>query len=341
MRSLFIFLFSFASPLFANGYSVLGLGAPCLDYVIKAEEKDLARYGLKKGGSIEIDADTLASILHDNTSLVFSGGCVANTIKGMATLGISCALTGKVGNDQMGAKIGSIFQEVGVTAFFTQSTYPTTQIACLVTPDGERSFCSCAKTEREISEKELNPAHFKEIRLAYLSGYRLLNGSYIEKSFRLAKEAGALVSFDLADSSIVDKYRERLWATIPAYVDILFANEEEAYSLVGLPPKRAAAFLKNFCKIAIVKVGSNGCWISSKEGIFHSPGVPTQTVDTTGAGDLFAAGFLYAYLKGKPLPACAYLGNLAGSAAVERHGAELSAERWSRVLSDFEKSYGQ
>jgi sugar/nucleoside kinase (ribokinase family) len=294
MRSFCIFLLLLPSSLLATGgYRVLGLGAPCLDYIIHVEEHELASYGLKKGGWHKIDAAALASIVHGGKPpLVFSGSCVANTIKGMSALGISCALTGNVGVDPMGEKIRAIFRDACVTTFFTETETTSSQVACLITPDGDRSFCSFVRAEHEITEKDLKPGYFEGVELVHLSGYRLPNGNYTEKRLAMAKEAGAIVSFDLGNSRLVEEYRERLWTTIPAYVDILFANEQEAYALVQLPPKKAAAFLKNFCKIAVVKIESQGCWVCSKEGLFHSPGIPTQTVDTTGAGDLFAAGFL-------------------------------------------------
>lgn len=339
MRRFCIFILFFTSTLFANDYRVLGLGAPCLDHIIDVQESDLLRYGLDKGGWHEVDAETLALILRDRkNSLVFSGSCVANTIKGLASLGLSCALTGNIGNDPMGVKIRSIFQNIGVVTFFTESSTPSSQIACLITPDGERSFCAFVKAEHEITENDLQPDYFDGAGLVHLSGYRLPNGAYTEKGLSLAKKAGALVSFDLGNSRIAEEYRERLWSIIPAYVDILFANEQEAYALTGLPPEKAVRFLKNFCKISVVKIREKGCWVCSENDVFHSPGIPVRAIDTTGAGDLFASGFLYAYLKGEPLKRCAYLGNLAGSAAVERHGAELPPEKWAEILALFEKS---
>lgn len=339
MKHLFIFFFCFTSTLFATDPRVLGLGAPCLDYVINVEEHELAHYGLKKGGWHEVDVKTLASIIDNGKSpLIFSGSCVANTIKGLASLGYPCTLTGNIGTDSMGDKVQKIFHQAGVKTLFTQTTTPTSQIACLITPDGERSFCAFVSAEHEISENDLRSEYFEGVELVHLSGFRLPNGAYTEKGLRMAKEKGALVSFDLANVGLIEAYRERLMAIFPDYVDVIFANEDEAYAFTQLPPKKAASFLKNFCKVAIVKVGKEGCWVCSKEGLFHSPGIPTQMVDSTGAGDLFASAFLYAYLKGEPLSFCAYLGNMAGSAAVERYGAELSPERWNEILSAYEKS---
>ena len=330
-----IFLFV-ASTACAQDHRILGLGAPCLDYIIKVSDDELAQCSLEKRGWHEIDALALAMIIGSGQSpLVFSGSCVANTVKGLASLGLPCALTGNVGMDPMGDQIRSIFHEVGVTTFFTETTTPTSQIACLITPDGERSFCAFIQAEREISETDLMPEYFEKIDLVHLSGYRLPNGIYTERGLSLAKESGALVSFDLANTHLTAQYRERLLAILSAYVDIVFANEEEAEALTHLSPQKAAAFLKNFCQIAVVKTGADGCWVCSDEGLFHTPGIETTVVDTTGAGDLFASGFLYALLEGEPLERCALLGNMAGSATVERYGAELSPTRWSEILSIF------
>ena len=229
--------------------------------------------------------------------------------------------------------LDSIFHDMGVTFFFTETGTPTSQIACLVTREGEHSFCAFVKTE-----KDLKPKHFDGIKLAHLSGYCLPNGIYIEKGLSLAKEAGAIVSLDLANACLVNQFRERLVSVISVYVDILFANEDEAYALTHLPPKKAAAFLKNFCTLAIVKVGEKGCWVCSSGGLFHSPGIPTHVVDKAGVGDLFDSAFLYGYLKAEPLERCAYLGNLACSATIEQYGAELSPQRWAEILHTFEIS---
>lgn len=331
MLKLCLIFLLLSSELFA--YRILGLGSPCIDYIVSIEEEALASLELEKGGWQEIDAKMLHSIIENSKeTFIFTGDCTSNTIKGLATLGIPCALTGNVGNDFLGEKIRKTFTELGVTTLFTETQTPTSQIACLITPDGERSFCAFVQAEHEISESDLSPSHFDAIELVYLEGYRFLNGTFVEKACRLTKESGAILAIDLANAYLIEKYRERIWSLLTHYTDLLFVNKQEAYALTHLPPKEAAKFLNNFCKIVVVKVGRDGCWISSEEGLFHSPAMAAKVVNTAGAGDLFASAFLYSYLEGYALETCAYFGNLAGSATVEGHGAELSRQKWSEIL---------
>ncbi len=173
---------------------------------------------------------------------------------------------------------------------------------------------------------------------ARFSAKRILNGTELERELLAAKKNGALIVLDLSDTEITKKYRERLWALIPTSVDILFANADEAFAFTNLPPKQAAVFLKNFCRTAIITTGEEGCWVCSDQGLLHSPGIKTIVVDPAGAGEQFINGFLYAYQKNEPLERCAFMGNLAGSAAVGQESSEFSKAQWTEILHIFEIS---
>jgi sugar/nucleoside kinase (ribokinase family) len=332
MKKLLPILFFFTSTVFASGYQVLGLGSPCIDYIVSVGEEELARLQLQKGGWREIESGPLKELMikcHEEH--IFTGDCTSNTIKGLASLGVPCGLTGRVGNDTLGRHIRAIFNGLHVATLFSESGHATDQIACLVTPDGERSFCGSFLAHKEISEKDLVPADFEGVKLVHMEGYHLINGTYMETSMKLAKAAGAKISLDLANTGLVKKFRERILGMLETYADILFANEEEAFALTHLPPEKSAMFLKNYCPLVIVKVAEKGCWVCSDEGLFHAPGIPTNVVDTTGAGDIFASAFLYAHLNGYSLRTCADMGNLAGSAVVAKYGAELPLSKWEEI----------
>ncbi len=319
--------------------AILGLGSPCIDYILSVEEDDLERLNLQKGGWHELQVTAFNELVESySDKLMFTGDCAANTIKGLASLGMSCALTGNVGKDNLGSYVKKIFGELHVKTLFTETDLATAQVACLVTPDGERSFFACIAAQKEIADSDLKADYFEGIKLVHIEGYRLTNGVYIEKAMEMARKSGAKISLDLANAAIVKKYRERLLALIEEYTDILFLNEKEAYNLTRLPPEESAIFLKNFCPLVVVKVEDKGCWIASKEGLFHSPAIDTVVIDKTGAGDLFDSAFLYGYLNGYSLKTCAWFGNLAGSAAVQKFGAELSAEKWMALRESLEHS---
>lgn len=303
-----------------------------MDYLISVSEEELSSLQLSKGDWREMEAESLKEFLfkHPNAH-EFTGDCAANTIKGLAALGMSCGLTGRVGDDELGAQVRRVFNELKVTTLFSEAAQSTDCLAALITPDGERSFCGSFLAQHGISETDLLQEHFKGVKLVHMEGYQLANGAYLEKAMEMSKESGAKISFDLGNPNIARSYRERIFALLEKYTDILFLNESEAFALTQLPPDKSALFLKNVCPLVVIKVGAKGCWVCSDEGLFHSSGFPTQVVDTTGAGDVFASAFLYAYLNGYPLRSCAEIGNRAGSAATERFGAELSLAKWEEI----------
>jgi sugar/nucleoside kinase (ribokinase family) len=329
-QNILMTLLFLAPPLASGEYQVLGLGSPCIDYIIPVQEEDLIHLNLKKGGQLEIEKQALVELIDlFQEKMVFTGNCTANTIKGLASLGIPCALTGHIGNDPLGDRIKKDFTQLKVATLFSEAS-ATAQIACLITPDGERSFYAFIQPEREISESALKKEYFEGVELVHMEGFRLYNETYMEKSMQLAQEAGAKISLDLANAALVETFRERILALLTD-TDIVFANEDEAYALTHLPPKQAAIFLKNFCSIAVVKVGNQGCWVAFDRTLFHAPAVATTVVDTTGAGDLFASAFLYGYLHNYSPRTCARFGNLAGGAAVELYGAELPLTKWKEI----------
>lgn len=333
MKKIFLIPLFFARTALAATYQVLGLGSPCIDHIITVQEADLARFNIEKGGWREMEASDFDQLVHQCANkITLTGDCASNVIKGLASLGMPCALTGNVGKDPLGLYVRQTFETLKVKTLFTETATPTAQIACLVTPDGERSFCCFLKAQHEISEKDLSKNDFEGVKLVHMEGYRLPNGTYMEKSMEMARAAGATISFDVANAGFVKKFRERILALIETYTDILFINEEEAYALTQLPAPKSAQFLKNFCPLVVLKVGEQGCWVCSEEGLLHSPGISAHVVDTTGAGDVFASAFLYGYLNGYSHKASAYFGNLAGSAVIERYGAELPLAKWEEIL---------
>lgn len=316
---------------------MLGVGSYAWDYIQPVEESFLDALYIRKNGWQDMDWHTFSEVLalarFQSPPTILTGGAVANTIKGLSALGASCALIGNVGLDRPGEEILKAHQKAGIETFATRSSTPTSHIISLVTPDGARSFCAFVQSERETKESDLLDKYFKGRELVHISGYLLTNQCVIEKAAALAKEHGALVSFDLCNQQLGERYRERLWAFLAEYVDILFVDRDESFSLTHLPPDRACEFLSNFCHVAVVKAGGEGCFVSSGDDHRHQEAIPTTIVDSTGAGALFASGFLYGYLEGASIEQCAFFGNLMGSAAIERYGAEIPPMRLGEILA--------
>lgn len=316
-----------------HSYRILGIGHACMDLLIPVSEEFLNHIPGEKGGAQPIGVDQLNHILslsHKQPQIATGGSC-ANTIKGLANLGEKCAFLSHVGNDALGEHFMQYMKKLGIVGLFSKSIHPTAQVLCLITPDGQRTMRFCAGCSEEMSENFLNFDYFKNIHHMHIDAYTMRNGNLVESVMQMAKEAQATVSMDLSSFEIIRQFRDSLKKLVMKYVHILFANEDETKELTGLDAFQGCLKLQEICPIAVVLIGKDGCLVGHQGQIFHSPGFPTHVVDSTGAGDLFASGFLYGYLQGYPLTRCAKMGNRLGSAIVEVHGAELPLERWKAL----------
>lgn len=314
---------------------VVGIGSPILDHLIMVEESYLDQLRGEKHGMEAVNYDEMIQIIKESGAIPrsISGGSCANTIKGLASLKHSCAMIGKIGKDDVGKKVMKGFQDFFdiLPLFRYSSTTPTAQVVCLVTPDGERTCRSFLGAGKEMTGNDLNPAHFAETRLVHIEGYTLLCEGLTYRAMELAKKAGATVSFDLGSFEIVQTYRESLLEMLEEFVDIVFSNEEETLALTGKQPEEGCDFLKSLCNISIVMVGAHGCWIGHQHEKFHCPAYPATVVDRTGAGDLFASGFLHGYLLEKSLMESAKIGSMTAGSVVEVVGAEIPQARWPAI----------
>lgn len=334
MKAFLLAIFFFSTVVLGQECDVLGIGAPCIDIMLLVEDEFLETIPGKKGGSLQIEWTTFSKILERSEvrhPLIITGGSCSNTIKGLASLGQRSALFGKIGRDKMGQHFLNNVVPIGVMPWLIASDTPTAQVACFVTPDRQRTFRCFPGAGNELTEEDLFPELFEGVKLVHVEAYAFYNGSLATRAMQLAKEAGAIVSLDLGCFELVEHFRHTILGLLPDYVDIIFANEDEIYALTGLGPRAGCNKLKQMCPIAVVSVGENGCWVGSGEKIFHSPAFPIEVVDTAGAGDLFASGFLHGYLEGCSLKECARYGNLAGSAVVGTCGAEIPTTQWTKL----------
>ncbi len=316
-----------------NEYTILGVGAPVVDLLVSSQDELLEYFEIEKGGSALIDYPTLQHYLrHIKQKPIFiPGGSGANTIKGLARLGEKCALVGKIGQDEAGKEFNRRLKEAGITSLLIPVETPTAQALCLRTPDGERTIRTYLGAALEMRGEDLDPKQFEGVKLVHIEGYSLSNERLTLQAMRLAKQQGALVSFDLASFDIIQAYRKPIIFLISNYVDILFANAQETKALTGLVPEKGCDFLKDLNGTVIVLMGKEGCWVGQGENKVRCPAFPVEPIDTTGAGDLFASGFLHGYLKGLPLEECARYGALTGGAVVQVIGAEIPPEEWERI----------
>lgn len=319
---------------------VLGIGAPFWDYILRVDEDFLASLTDSKGDVEIIDAATFRRIIDQSKASVTlcAGGSCANAIKGLARLGHSCAIMGKIGSDEAGKSLSKAMREMGIIPYLIPAQAPTGQVIALVTPDGERTMRDFLGASQEIRPEDLDPHRFEGVKWVHIEGYLLLRDGVVPRAMQLAKEAGARISFDLANYKLVHTYQKEIIGLVSNYVDLLFANQNETFALTKRDPERACDLLHTLCDVSVVSMGIDGCWVADGSGPMHCPAYPVKPIDTTGAGDLFAAGFLHGYLKGKPLATCAHMGAKVAAEVVQVLGAELPAVTWQKLQQELDIS---
>lgn len=323
-----------------QNYQILGLGAPCMDIVIAVDDAAFKKLG-SIGGSQQITYETFQTMLKEAKSQslrISSGGSCSNTIKGLSLLDHRCAIFGKMGRDDLGLRYLSEMQRSRVLVLSPYSSSLTQVCVCFVAPDGNRTMRCFPGASNEVVTEELKQELFNGVKLVHVEGYALYiqDKNYLTTALTMAKAAGAKISMDLSSFELVKLYKDELLKIIPKYVDILFANADEVKALTGLEPLDACIKLKNSCPIVVVMVGKKGCLVGAKNFLHSSMPASCKVLDTTGAGDLFASGFLHAYLAGKSLEECASLGCELGAAVCEVYGTDIPQEKWLAIKAEYQ-----
>lgn len=341
MRSVFSSIFFILTFYFlhaeACSYKILGFGPAFIDCVIPIEEEFLEQIEGKKGGSEAIEIHALEALIKKTGKQPFlsTGGSCCNTIKALRALGEEVGLISQTGSDAMGDHFIDYMDSLGVVGFYSRSHLPTARLLSLVTPDGQRTMRFCANSSQDMSDCSVDSTYFEGVECVHLEAYTLRDaystkkGEILEKVMQLARNSGAKISIDLSSFEICRDYRILLQNLLARYVDIVFGNEEEVAHLTCLSPEEGFKELQKKVPIVILLKGKKGCSVAKEGKIIHSPSFPVDVVDTTGAGDYFAAGFLYSYFQGKSLEDCAILGNRLGSSVIQVKGTELNEKTWN------------
>jgi sugar/nucleoside kinase (ribokinase family) len=306
------------------------LGNAIFDVLVQTDEGFLAAHGMTKGGMSLIDEARAASIYRDmGPAVEMSGGSAANTIVGVANLGARAAYVGKVKDDQIGRLYTHDIRAAGVT-FETRPAADGPATGCsyiLVTPDGERTMNTYLGAAQELSVADIDAAQIAASALVYLEGY-LWDPKNAKEAFvkaaTIAHQAGRQVALTLSDSFCVDRYRgEFLDLMRNGTVDLVFANEAELHSLYQTSDfETALRQLRSDARLAVVTRSEKGCVVAARDGVTAVPAYPVEkVVDTTGAGDLFAAGFLFALARGAVYEKAGRLGALAAAEIIQHIGA--------------------
>jgi sugar/nucleoside kinase (ribokinase family) len=315
-------------------YDVLGIGNAIFDVLVQTDEGFLASHGMTKGGMALIDEVRALSIYKDmgkdsGKTVEMSGGSAANTIVGIASLGARAAYVGKVKDDQIGRLYSHDIKAANV-AFGTKPASGGPATGCsyiLVTPDGERTMNTYLGAAQELTSDDIDPTEVAASAVVYLEGYlwdpKNAKDAFLKAS-KIAHDAGRQVALTLSDSFCVDRYRaEFLELMRGGTVDLIFANESELHSLYQTADfDTALTQLRKDVKLGVVTRSEKGCVVATKDGVTAVPAFPiAKLVDTTGAGDLFAAGFLFGLVRGAGYENAGRLGALAAAEVIQHIGA--------------------
>jgi sugar/nucleoside kinase (ribokinase family) len=321
--------------------SIIGIGNALMDIVVKLPDHTLLqKNNLPKGSMVLVDAATSDSINQQTKEferILSPGGSAANTVHGLANLGIETGFIGKVGTDDLGNTYRFELEKIGAKPNLFSSNTPTGVAMALVTPDSERTFGTYLGAAIELTANDLTIELFRNYDIAYIEGYLVQNHSLVRKIVELARKAGLLIAIDLASYNVVEANLDFLKEIVEEYVDIIFANEEEAKAFTGKGPLDAAKQLGELCEIAVVKIGSKGSLIV-KEGELTTIGtIGTTCIDTTGAGDLYAAGFLFGLANDFSMETCGKIGAITAGNVITVYGARMNQETWDIIKNEIDK----
>jgi sugar/nucleoside kinase (ribokinase family) len=319
---------------------ILGMGNALTDILLQIEHDEvLLSLNLPKGSMQLVNADIseqIGAALSSYTKIMATGGSASNTINGLTRLGVSAGFVGKIGKDEVGTFFTNDSLNNGVTPHLLQSETPSGRCIVLISLDGERTMCTFLGAASELNADDLKLEMFNGYDIFHIEGYLVQNHDLIRAAVQLAKQAGLQVSIDLASYNIVEENLAFLNEIIRQYVDIVFANEEEARAFTGKEPTDALIHISDHCDIAVVKVGKEGSFIKSGADTVQVKPRLANCIDTTGAGDLYAAGFLYGLACDYSLEICGRIGSLVSGNVVEVLGAKMTDDVWKTIHSEID-----
>ncbi|MCG8617031.1 MAG: adenosine kinase [Desulfobacterales bacterium] len=315
---------------------ITGIGNTLVDILINETDAFLESFGKEKGGMTLVGPEVHREILAktDQTPAVVPGGATCNTIVGVGRLGGEARFIGCRGNDNFGEDLEEQIKACGVKPkFFQADDTPTGKALSVVTPDAQRSMFTDLGASVKLDPARVTKDLFADTAIANVEGYLLFNPDLMNAAVRAAKEAGTRIALDLASFEVVEAAKDILPDLIRDYVDILIANEDEAKAYTGHTDEaKALEALSKDVDYAVLKVGKRGSYVSF-EGNTHriQPVSGNEPVDTTGAGDLWAAGFLYGLAHGLSIEKSGELGSACGYEVCQVMGAQIPDEGWDRI----------
>ncbi len=321
---------------------IFGIGNALVDIMTSLNKDDfLSDNNLPKGSMQLVDAKKSGELLKSAESFnkqQVSGGSAANTIRSLARLGVDVSFLGKVGNDELGEFYEKEMQDYGVKTFMSKSEIPTGTALALVSPDGERTFATHLGAAVMLMPEDISEEAVNSNDILYIEGYLVMNHALLERAAELKKAHNCKLAIDLASFNVVEAEHEFLSDYVKTHVDIVFANEEEAAAFFpGKTPEESVVAFSEMVEIAVVKIGAEGAYIRQGNEQIKVAGRPAQCIDTTGAGDNFAAGFLYGLANNMGLEKSGHVANLLGGNVIEVIGTSMDENRWNRIFTTIDE----
>ena len=314
--------------------SILGIGNALTDILaVLPDDSLLNTFHLPKGSMQHVDMETgdgIWAALKPLGVKYVAGGSAANTITCTAILGMPSGFIGKIGDDELGELFKSDQEQYGVKTTLLKSSHSSGRSMVFVSGgNAERTFAVYLGAALDLVPEDLKPEWFEGYDYFHIEGYLVQNQGLVRRAVEYARRAGCIISIDMASYNVVESNQAFLHDIVEKYVDIVFANETESKSFTKLDDPRAALDeIAKMCDIAVVKVGKDGSMIKSGDEYHFIEAWPADTIDATGAGDTYAAGFLYAHSLGLPLKVCGEAGSIIAAKVVEVIGTKIDIPRW-------------
>ena len=280
-------------------YDVVGIGYPLLDKVVEVDEEFILKNGLIRNNMNLVNIEkskNILSMLDNNFVKNSAGGSVPNTLASVCNLGGKSLFIGMIGNDANGITYKKLVEKIGIIPCFKSCNEIQGTCVVMVTPDAERTMATCLGAGTNLAKNDINLDDISNSKILHIEAYQLDGEKQAEAIFYAmehAKKNNVLISIDLADPALIERHREKINKIMKDYANIIFVNGDEAEKLTGKKPAEAVEAIKKFCKIAIVKIGEKGSLVMDNNGLHKINGFKVNAINTTGAGDAYAGGFLY------------------------------------------------
>lgn len=320
---------------------IMGIGNALVDILVLMDDESLLEELNLPKGSMQLIGDKVLLRIREKTVGMklhrATGGAAANTICALAGLGAETGFIGKVGTDDFGSFFERSFKRRGIKTSLLKCNCPSGVASTFVSACGERTFGTYLGAASKLCAEDLSRAMFDGYSYLYIEGYLLQDHELIIRAMQLAKEAGLQICLDMASYNVVEAERDFFDMLITKYVDIVFANESEARAYTGKGPEEALQEIASKCSIVVVKTGSEGSLVKKGTEVIRVKPFPVRkVVDTTGAGDFYAAGFLYGLTCGYSLEKCAQISSILAGYVIQVVGTSLTRKKWNEIKLNIE-----